>query len=385
MNKFHSFIAKVTMLSLVVGLVVVVSPAQAATITSAKDTMSRVQISTLSNHEILFTSPTGVASGATIIVTFNTDFSVAASLDFEDIDVSHDSTPDGVCNTGDTEVVLAAAPSGATAGVVRTSGTVITFTNGTTVLAAGSELCFEIGTNATSVVTGVEQVTNATTDSSASSKTVALSGTFGDSGTIALGIVDDDTVAISASVTSSLTFDLDTTASNTCSTTESAAAYSVALGTITTTDTRVSGATDSVNHICVDLDTNASGGAVITVVSANGSSGLVSTSVPGDTIPSASATMADGTANYGICVVSETSSAGTFDDVSPFDNASCAANTETNVVGGLTTSAQTILDTNTDPIATGRAQIAVNAAIRAITPAHSDYADTLTFIATGTF
>ncbi|TAK04258.1 hypothetical protein EPO34_03900 [Patescibacteria group bacterium] len=385
MNKFHSFIAKVTMLSLVVALVAIVSPAQAATITSAKDTMSRVQISTLSNHEILFTTPTGVASGATIIVTFNTDFSVAAALDFTDLDLSSDSTPDADCSADETEATLAAAPSGATVGAVRTSGTVITFTNGTTVIAAGSEVCIQIGTNATNQTTGVRQVTNATTDSSASAKTVALSGTFGDSGTIALGIVDDDTVAISATVTSALTFDLDTVTTDTCSTTETAAAYAVALGTITTTDTRVSGGTDSVESICVDLNTNASGGAVITVVSANGSSGLVSTSVPGDTIPSAGATMADGTANYGICVVSETSSAGTFDDVAPFDNASCAANTETNVVGGLTTSAQTILDTNTDPIATGRAQIAVNAAISGITPAHSDYADTLTFIATGTF
>src|SRR3989344_3475911 len=55
-------------------------------------------------------------------------------------------------------------------------------------------------------------------------------------------------------VVETITFDLDTTAADTCSTTESAAAYTVALGTITITDTRVSGATDTVNNICVDLE-----------------------------------------------------------------------------------------------------------------------------------
>ena len=85
--------------------------AQAAALTGKKDTMSSLKASTVSNHTILFTTPTGVASTQTITLTL-TSFSVAAALDFEDLDLSEDTTPDGVCDTGDTEEALvASAPS----------------------------------------------------------------------------------------------------------------------------------------------------------------------------------------------------------------------------------------------------------------------------------
>jgi len=94
--------------------------------------------------------------------------------------------------------------------------------------------------------------------------------------------------------------------------------------------------------------------------------------------------MANGTANYGLCVVAATSSLGTLSASTPFAS-SCAANSETNSVGGLTTSAQTILNTANAPNSGGRAQIAVSAAVASTTPAHNDYTDVLTFIATGTY
>ncbi|HTK59938.1 MAG TPA: hypothetical protein VL283_01905, partial [Candidatus Baltobacteraceae bacterium] len=149
-------------------------------------------------------------------------------------------------------------------------------------------------------------------------------------------------------------------------------------------DTRVSGTTDSVNYVWLDLDTNASAGAVITVKNANGASGLVSTAVPADDIDSASGAVSDNVENYGICSVAESDAGGNLDDLAPFDGA-CAGDTEGNTVGGFTGSFQPIYDTDLAPIGGGRAQIAVQASIGAGTASHNDYTDTLTFIATGTF
>ncbi len=201
-----------------------------------------------------------------------------------------------------------------------------------------------------------------------------------DPGEGGVAIVDDDQVTVTAQVDSSITFDLDTATTDT----ESSAPYSVSLGAITTSDTRVSGATDAVNFIWLDLDTNAGAGAVVTVRNANGASGLVSTAVPADAIASADGAVADGTENYGLCSVTTSDAGGNLDALAPFDG-TCAADTEGNTVGGFTGSAQQIYDTDSAPIAGGRAQIAVQASISATTPAHNDYTDTLTFIATGTF
>ncbi len=93
------------------------------------------------------------------------------------------------------------------------------------------------------------------------SNAVTMSGTAGISGGYAVPLVDSDQVNVTASVAASITFDLDTESStDSLNFIESAAPYSVALGTITTSDTRVSGTTDGVNYIMFDLDTNASGG-----------------------------------------------------------------------------------------------------------------------------
>jgi hypothetical protein len=94
--------------------------------------------------------------------------------------------------------------------------------------------------------------------------------------------------------------------------------------------------------------------------------------------------MADGTENYGLCVISVTQTLGTLSKASPYNSGTCAADSETNDIQALTTSGENIVS-SAAPISGGRAQIAVNAAISGITPAHSDYTDTLTFIATSTF
>jgi hypothetical protein len=370
-SKVASFFTLIALLLVVVGP----SPAIAASVTAFSVLLTREQASTLSNQTITFTTPTGIASGATLVLTYDNTTSIPAALDFEDIDIKDDGTD---------RTLVSGAP-GADVQVVRTSSTVITFTNGTTVFAAGSVIEIQIGTHATFGSTGAEQITNGP----AGQTNLVLSGTFGDSGTAAMSIIDDDTVAVTATVNSSITFDLDTAGSDdsACDTDETAGPYTIALGTITTSDSRISGATDAVNLICVDLDTNASGGAAITVNNANGASGLVSTSTPADDIDTTDNTaVTAGTENYGLCVVTATQSSGTLDDEGGYNGDTCAVNSATNVVQAMSaTVPETIFDTNSAPIAGGRGTIAVNASITGVQPAHSDYTDAITFIATGTF
>lgn len=163
--------------------------------TSFSVLLSREKASTLSNYTITFTTPTGVASGETIILTFDNSTSIPVALDYEDIDIEDDGSP---------LTINGASPSGGAWGVVRTSSTVITFTNGTTAVAAGSVIEIQIGTHATTGSTGAEQITNG----SAGTTTLVISGNFGDSGTAAIPIIADDQVVITATVAPTLTFSI---------------------------------------------------------------------------------------------------------------------------------------------------------------------------------
>lgn len=364
LSKFVSGFTIIALLS------VMIAPqlATAAPVTVFSVQLSREKASTPGNQTITFTIPTDIASGETMILTYDNSTSIAAALDFEDIDLKDD----GV------DLTLAAAPSGSTWGVVRTSATVITFTNGTTAITSGSVLEIQIGTNATFGSSGVEQITNGP----AGTTTLVLSGTMGTpdiTGTASMSINDDDQVTVTATVNQTITFDLDTSVADG----ETSTPYSVALGTITTTDTRVSGSTDSINMIIAEGDTNASGGMVVTVRNANGANGLVSTSVPADNINSADGDMIDGTENYGLCVI--TAGLTGFSIDTAYTSTDCATNSETNDVEALTTAGENILNSAGAPLSNGHAEISVNAAIAGATVAHSDYTDTLTFIATGTF
>jgi len=360
----NRLVSSVTILAL---LAVMVAPnlAMAAGVTAFSNVLSREKASTAGNQLITFTTPTGIAASATLILTYNNSTSINASMTFTDIDLADD----GV------DVTLAAAPAAATWGVVRTSATVITFTNGSAAVAAASVVTIEIGTNATNQTTGVFQITNGP----AGTTTLVLSGTFGDSGTASMSIIDDDQVSVTATVNQSITFDLDTSVADGETTTP----YSVALGTITTTNSKVSGSTDSVNMIIAEGDTNASGGMVVTVRNANGTNGLVSTAVPANNINSADGTIANGTENYGLCVI--TVGLTGFSRAAPYNSDTCATNSETNGVQALTTAGENILNSAGAPVTAGHAEISVNAAISGVTAAQTDYTDTLTFIATGTF
>lgn len=322
----------------------------AAAVTSFKDVLSREKAATLSNHTITFTTPTGVAGAAEIVLTFDNSTSIPVALDYEDIDLSDD----GV------NVTLAAAPSGATWGVVRTSSTVITFTNGSGAVAGGSVIEIEIGTNATTGSTGAEQITNG----SAGTTLLALSGSFGDTGTTASYIIADDQVVITATVDPTLTF---TVSDNTVGFgTLGSGAARWATGT---SGTGSAPAASSGAHE-LTIGTNASGGYAITYNGATLTSG-------GNTIDVATiAGDADGTPGSEQFALGIDDNGGNATIPSAYDYGS---NNYKFVAGTTTTIASETAASATETI-----DVQYIANISSSTEAGS-YSTTVTYIATGTF
>lgn len=364
-----------------------INVARAASLTVQSDVMSNQTLSQASNHVITFTTPTGAADNTdTIIVTFPSDFDFTNAA-FGDVTLTHGATT-GLESTE--TVATAASASDWGAAFSGTQNRVLTLTAptdgvGSAAIAASDKVIITLANtfNGTcvansSTVTSCEFI-NAST---AGSKTVAITGAFGDTGSYAVAIIDNDDVTITATVDPSITFDLDT---GTAQNANTGSPYSIALGTL---DTNGAGSDQStIASIFIDLDTNATGGASVKVSSAN--SGLLSGS---DLIASADGDLngaVSGNGNYGVCVESVAATTGTLARGTPFSTTACdVADGQTFSTGGNTVEAVAasaeILNTSTDPIAGGRAEILVKAKITAVTPAGS-YSDTLTFTAVGTF
>lgn len=340
-NKLTSLLSKVTTVSLLAMSLVSVSPALAATPTGVSDTMTRLKVSVSSIHAVTFTL--AVASGDT--VTLNYSAVSTGSLA---------SITGGACGTGSS--------------LVDSGSQVLTLTAGT-----GGCSSVSFGFTATNV-------------GSAGSKTVTFGGTSA-TGTFQIPLVTDDQVTVTATVSPTMTFNVGANA--TCDGTFAGNGGTVALGTLSTAAIS-SSEVSSVNVICTRLSSNATGGTTVTVKSTNAS--LMSTSATADTIPSASVAMAIGTSNYGLCDGSSggasgkdvtTPTGGTLAASAPF-NGACLDSTAAGTVGALTTSAQNVWSVN-DAVSNGYWKLFIKAAISGTQPAHNDYTDTLTFIATGTF
>ena len=167
----------------------------AGSLTAFSDTVSNLTASTAANHTIVFTTPTGVAAGQTITLTFDNSTSTTGVV-YTDINFKD----------GASTLTLGSSPSGATWGVSNASP-VITITSGTGTIAAGHVITIIIGTNATSP-TGVHQITNG----AAGTTSLRIAGTFTDTGAISMAIITNGVVALSAEVLASLTFTLSSNA-----------------------------------------------------------------------------------------------------------------------------------------------------------------------------
>ncbi|MCX6755693.1 MAG: hypothetical protein NT068_04140 [Candidatus Nomurabacteria bacterium] len=382
MKLFKSkFVSSLLILSVVVfsSGIIYIQSVNAAALTAISDTMSREKASTFSSHRIKFTSTSAIGVANTIAVAFPAGFTTTG-LVITDLQICHGATTglehgSGASCTSNDETIAAGNGAATQWGAVVSGSTTITFT-----APSGS---FTNSISAGHIVTIIIAATHMQ-NPTLSTPTITIT-TTSDTGSFVVAVVDEDQVTVTATVSETLTFDLDTYNTSTTST-ETGGPYSVALGTLTTsavTGTTEGGASTP-NGIWFDLSTNAGGGAVVSVLSLNGANGLVSTSTVGDKIVSATGAMVAGTANYGICANRNAATTGTLAKVAPFDS-TCGTTPSSNTVGGLTTSAQPIYNTAGAPISAGRGEIMVDAAISGVTPAHTDYTDTLTLIATATF
>lgn len=168
--------------------------AEAASITSASDTLSSSKPSTVSNHTIRFTTPNGISAGQTLVLTFPAQFTLpGAGFNFADIDVMDDGVDMTLQNgTG----------SGGNWGVATTTTTITFDLTGAAAVGSSSVITIEIGTNATSGTTGDSQITNPS--GTTTSYAINIGGTMQDSGVVRVAIVDQ--VTVSANVDTSLSF-----------------------------------------------------------------------------------------------------------------------------------------------------------------------------------
>jgi hypothetical protein len=372
------FVSSVVVIALIIMTSGVFSPlsATAATITTATDTMSRLKPSTASDHTFLFVLPGGLTSGQNMTLTFAAGFTGIASMVAGDFDFAEGNT--GVCSSATfTEKSIKASPTASDFSVAG-AGQVVTVTSGgaSATVAAGHCVRLKAGLNATDTTGGTGPGTHQITNGSLGNYAINIGGSIADSGQITVALMDDDSVSVSASVLQTLSFDLDVGTA----TGENGPTYQVPLNTLSASTVTHSD-NSSIKSIFADGGTNSSGGMNVSVRNANGNQGLKSTSVGTDYIGSTSGAMSVGNANYGLCVATSTLSG--FSKSAGYTT-TCAAASGTNTIVGLTSTAADIL-TSSAPVAAGHAEIIVNAEISNATPAHTDYTDTLTFIATASF
>ncbi len=329
--------------------------ALAAALLNKSDTLSSLKVSTLANHEVIFRTPTGVdAATDTITITFPSGWTMG-SVAFGDMDLDVSTGGQTSCSgvSFGTAKTLAAT-AGTNIWGAAVSGQVITYTaptNATTGEIA-TQACarIRIGTNAAG---GTNRITNS---AATGSHTIAVAGVFGDSGNIVVNLLTDDQVAVSGTVTETLSFSLGAT--------------SVAFGTLS------SAAVTSATHT-VALATNAVSGLVLTFSGSTLTSGANTI-----TAMATAALSAVGTEQFGINAK---------DNATPNVGAECsgtppiaAAATGYNTVDNFKfVSGETIIS-STAGINNTSCTISYIANIAGATEAGS-YTTTLTYTATATF
>ena len=175
----------------------------AAALTNLSDTQTSLKISTLSDHTIQFVTPTGIAAGQDITITFPAEYTMGS---FAVTNVDFATSTSASCSSFTNEP-LSSSASGLTWGVAQ-SGQVITITSGTVAIPANRCVQIKIGSNASSGGTGVSQITNPATPGAYS---INFGGTLGDTGYATENIISDDTVSMTGTIIQSLTFSISTT------------------------------------------------------------------------------------------------------------------------------------------------------------------------------
>ena len=349
------FIALVSMFTLVFSYSIVNIETDAAAVISSKNVLSDSRPSTVSNHTITFTTPSGAVADDTIVLTFDSAFDTSLIV-FGDIDLTDDAA----------ELTLAADCTTATNISAVMAADVLTFTlcSSAAAIAADSVLEIEIGTNATSGTNQIENPALLGCSGSSSVCNVVVTGGFGDTGTVQVVLIDG--ISVSATVDEYLTFVSDD--------------YAVGFGTWAggATDDRwatldaVGSDASNTDPFQLTISSNSSGGVSVTAKSiGNGTSAGLYDSVSTNLIPADNAVgIADGTEGYSLYTSTNTTlTENTFADVT---------------ATGVISTANQVIATAAGAVNSGIVEVALYAAVASTTETGS-YSDTLVFVCTPTY
>lgn len=312
----------------------------AAALSKVTVRFDRMKISTATTGTIC-AQPTSTATEADVQVTFPTGYTLGAAGTFT-VNTTNTAWP-----TGGT-----AWPSINTASNV--TGQVVTFPSGD--LTVGTLYCFNWANSA-----AVTVKSSATSSNIGSVTTRATGPTTIDTESFATASITDDQVVVSATVPSIFSFAL---SGNTDS-----------LGTLSS-----SSVTTSPTPRTATVNTNAKNGWMVWAKDANtGLTSATASNTIASTTPGTNSTLVAGTTGYNTGITtSQVGGTGTITTAAPFVGAG------TGQGGGLDTALRT-LATSTGTADTAVLTIKNNVAISAITPAASDYTDTITIIGAGLF
>jgi len=346
--------------------------AEAASVTSFSDTLSDSAPSVVSNHTIEFVTPTGVAAGEDLTITFPAGFTGIGVLDFEDVDLA----VNGVDET------LAGTAAGTSWGV-NASGQLITIDSATAVIGAGATVTIQIGTNATEGVTGDSQITNPGTPTSYK---IDVDVAGNDTGSTRVAIVDS--VTVTASVDTLFTFTVAgvnaSTLVNTADTTGGdTTATAIPFGALQADTASTAAQT-------LEVSTNAANGFVVTVqadqqlLSANGAdidgfrNGSFDTTPVAWEAPGATPGNENEYGHWGISSTDVTLTAGLSDLYTGGDNFVSASTTPVEVFRHDGPSDGTVAGE-------GNTEVIYKVETSALQEAANDYTATLTYVATPVF
>ncbi|OGY22569.1 MAG: hypothetical protein A2113_04245 [Candidatus Woykebacteria bacterium GWA1_44_8] len=325
-----------------------------ATHTAVSDTLSRLKTTQSANHTIAFTLASAWNASETVVIDFvdgdGWDTTGFANTEAEDYDIKWGVTEKTIVASG------GCAADSIEITTVNTTTDTFTFTlcAGSTASGANEVIEIEIGTNATG---GDDQIENAT---ASGSKLVTITGpTSGDSASLAIPIMSEDQITVSATVDPTITSALSGTGYPTC-----------ALGILA--DSAVQGCpyTNTVS-------TNATTGYNSTIVE-NGNLCSPSVAVCTNNINDvADGTVTIGAEEYGVST-SDTDAPGITAD---FDGTCDDGANETG--SAITGTAQVYADEST-PQSGDATNLCHSASITATTPAGS-YSHIVTHITTGNF
>ncbi|HDZ54481.1 hypothetical protein LCGC14_0103050 [marine sediment metagenome] len=362
-----------TSLGLIVAvLVLLIAPpvqiARAATLLNMRDTLTTVKASTVTDHEIIFRTPTGAdESTDTIIIDIGaTDTSWnTSSLAIGDVDLAHSAGAQSDCDapTFSNEETLAASATATDWQLdFDTTNDILTFTaptDGVGAAAIATNACvqIQIGTNASG---GSNQITNST----AGSKNIDILGTFNDTGTIVVTLIADDIVVTTATVVASLTFTVDD---------NDIFFGTLGAGAAKWADNTADGSTSSVVGHTMTVGTNSTSGYSVTYNGTALTSGSDKISDSGNTTITGDADGTPGSEEFAI-------------GVTVSDNATIASGYEqasNNFKFVESTTATLVSETIQTAAETISVYYITN--IAANTEAHIDYTSNITYIATGNF